>query len=290
MLRMFQPRATRDDAIFAEAVSLLDDGLDVEFLLGLYPEEAAWLEPELRAAASLTAAYSQAQPSYFFEGSLKAKFLAIGRDRAAGQLPVPAEPITWLGMLRGASAALTVVGGAALLGVVMLGFVTADEAVPGDWNYSFKLAGERFEYTTSRGEARIDFQIEHTQNRVQEIQKIFDSGENVSAAQIETLEREARDLASRLRGQPVDAESQLRLTELGEVTATVLSAVREKGPELGSRVDSALDEVSNAVSAGTGSTGTLPTPTATPAATAEPTATPVPPEPTAEPTNQPDDP
>ncbi len=278
MIRLFQPRPTRDDAVFAEALSLLQDGLDVDFVVGLYPEEAEWLEAELRAADSLSAAYAEAQPSYFFEGSLKAKFLAAARDRTAQPYPVPAEPTTWLGMVRSAAATMTMVGGAALVGVVMLGFITAENAVPGDWNYSFKLAGERFQYTTSRGDDRIDLQISFTQNRVQEIQKKFESGEQVSIADLEKVEREARDLATRLQDRPVDESSKAKLTELGETAATVLNAVSERGPELAPRVAKTIEQVNDAVSAGTGGVATLPTPTATP----EPTPTPTP-DPTQEP-------
>lgn len=283
-MRFFESQPTREDEILAEALGLLDDGLDAAFVAGLYPEDEEWLAPMLGVTTIIGETYD-AEPSYYFEASLKAKVLAASRDRTA-QAPVPG----FFNTFRSAAAGATVMAGAALFGVLTLGFVTADQSVPGDWNYTFKLAGEQFRYSLSQGEGRIDLQIEFTENRVAEINKKLEAGGAVSPGDIAKVEREARELAARLNSSTAvdDGARRARLTELGERSTTVLSAAKDLGIELESPVDSAILRVNEAVVAGSGGTSLLPDPTATPTATVtvEPTETPTP-EPTATATPEP---
>jgi hypothetical protein len=271
MRRLFDRTPARQEAHFAEARALLEDGLERDFVLGLYPGEEGWLAPMLETAEAVGGAYAGEQPSYYFEASLKAKVLAAHRRKAvAAPAPRPAY-----GRMAAATASLMTVAG--MLGVLLLGFVTADEAVPGDWNYSFKLAGERLRYNTSRGDGRIDLQLKFTQSRVQEIERKLQSGDEVSAGDLAKLEREARELAAAIRQRSLDEAQKGKLADVGTQSVAVLNNVRLNSNELDSQVSSALATVNEAVAAGTGGTAPLPpppTPTATPVPEDQKPATP----------------
>ncbi len=255
MRRMFEPRPGREVALFAEAQALIEGGLEADFVVGLYPEEAPWLAPQLEAARALAEGLVE-EPSFYFEGSLKAKMLGAARRKALAAQPAPVLGPARLGLAMSA-AAMAAVGGF----VMLLGAITAEDSVPGDWNYSYKLAGERLDYLTSRGQDRIDLQFKFTETRVQEIDKKLQSGADVSAGDLAKFEREARELAAALRDQQLDATQRNRLTELEKTSVAVLNDVRRSSSELDSQVSSALTQVSNAVAAGTGGTRPLPDPT-----------------------------
>ena len=166
-MRLFDRKAGAEATVFAEAQALLDDGMAFDDVLDLFSAEASWLEPLLRTTTGMRQAVAAEQPSYYFEASLKQKFLAAARreDRTAPLpvLPAPSRaPISPRTGLRTAFAGSAVAGVAAAIGALTLGFVTSDDAVPGDWNYAFKLANERLEYSLSRGDQRIDVQLGHT--------------------------------------------------------------------------------------------------------------------------------
>ena len=70
----------RESELFAEAAALMDDGLDADFVLGLYPDDAEWLAPLLQTGRAVRKAVDVEEPSFFFEASLKSKFLAGARE------------------------------------------------------------------------------------------------------------------------------------------------------------------------------------------------------------------
>lgn len=263
MRRFFESRPGYDAALFAEAQALADDGLDREFVLGLFPDDAEWLSGLLDFSAELKDAIASEPPSYYFEGSLKSKFVAAGR--AAARAPEP-QPVFALGRIRTVAASMSVAMSAAVVGTITLGFVTAGNAVPGDWNYSFKLANERFEYTLSRGDSRVDIQYRAAEARVQEI-RVLSSRGNVSASDLASLEREARSLADLARSQPLDDDQRARLTAITKDASAVLTDTSQKQPELAVPAAAAATAVNEAA------TTALP-PLATPTATAVASATP----------------
>ncbi|MGE5597482.1 MAG: DUF5667 domain-containing protein [Hyphomicrobiales bacterium] len=282
MIRLFRPRPGRQAEVFAEARALVDDGLELGFVLDLFPDDAEWLEPLLRTSAAVSRAVAEETPSYYFEASLKAKFLAAGAAAAREASPetpvppayVPAPASGPFAALRAGVAGLAVVGAAAGLGILTLGFVTAGSAVPGDWNYSFKLAQERLQYTLSSGDQRVDVQLHQTEARVYELQKQLEKGD-VSEDDIERLQREADQLAELARQHNLDEVQKARLKTIGATSAALLGDVREKKAALSPQVETTLDTVNSAVAAGVGSAvSPLPSPSATPAETATATATP----------------
>jgi len=285
---VFERKAGYEAEVLAEAQALLDDGLDLEFVLGLFPDDTAWLQDMLRTAEIINTAYDAEQPSYYFEASLKAKFLAganAPREVAAPMMvPVPAYS-----PFRTAVATMSVASMAAAIGILSLGFITADNAVPGDWNYTFKLANERFEYTLSRGDGRVDVQLRQAEQRVLELQRASSKG-NISSAQLESLQREVRAVASLATSQEFDEVQKMRVENLGRVGNAVFDEVKKQPSLDREEVDAAAAVFNDAVSTALGGVTTLPTPVATatatptepvtetpsPSATAEPTGTPTP--------------
>ena len=266
MRRFFDSQPGYDAALFAEAQALADDGLDREFVLGLFPDDAEWLGGLLDFSAELKGAIASEPPSYYFEGSLKSKFIAAGR--AAARAPEP-QPVFALSRMRTIAASMSVAMTAAVVGAITLGFVTAGNAVPGDWNYSFKLANERLEYTLSRGDGRIDIQYRQAETRVQEI-RVLSSRGNVSVSDLASLEREARSLADLARSQTLDEDQQKRQLAITNAAAAVLADTSQKQPALAGPAAAAAAAVNDAATA----LAALPSPTATATPTATTTATP----------------
>ncbi len=271
--RFFDREPGYREAIYAEAQALVDDGLDPAFVLGLYPDDAGWLESLLQAAAVIGETFAVGEPSYYFEASLKAKFLAAARER------MEAPALTPLQRVRTALAAATVMVGAGAAGVFTLAFITAGSAVPGDWNYTFKLANERMQYSLSRGNDRVNVQLSHTETRVQEIVQLSGRG-GVTAADLEKLQNDAAALKAQLEKARLDEEQKARVKALAENSAAVLADLRANQTDLDAAVASTrrtLDDA--AAAAGVGIVATV-TPIAT--ATTEPT-----PKPAAEPSPEP---
>ncbi len=270
---LFDSRPTGQADLFAEARSLLDDGLDADFVLGLYPNDAQWLGPMLGISSGLASAIEAEQPSFFFEASLKSKFLAAAREQHVSSAAVGYPPLS---QVRTALASSAVVLAAGVLGVVTLGFVTSDDAAPGDWNYSFKLAQERFEYSLASGDGKVDIQINHTQERLVEIRE---RGDNASANDIKRLESELSELENLAREKGIDEFQKAQLEALARSVKVVLSTVSEKqaSPEVVKSANDAADGVIAVASGGAAALPTpKPTPTPEPSATPEPTPTPKP--------------
>ena len=266
--RFFDTKPDERSATFAEAQALLDDGLDLDFVLGIFPDEADWLPEELDFTAALSEAYSSETPSYYFEGSLKSKFLAAARAPARQpSLPVAGSPY------RAAIASMTVAAATLGLGVLTFGFVTAGSAVPGDWNYSFKLAHERLQYTLSRGDDRVNIQLRQTETRVEEIQRLSSDG-HVSASDLERLNNDARALADIARSQPLDDVQKSRVQGVAATGATVLNDVKAKQPDLEAPVSAAAAALGDAAVTALATPTPSPTPTETPSPT--PSASPSP--------------
>lgn len=281
--KLFDRKPGYEATVLAEAQAFIDDGLDVDFVLGLFPDDAEWLEDMLLTTTAIIDATQSEPASYYFEASLKSRFLDGARP------PVPAAPVIVTAPayspVRTAVASMGVLASAAAVGVLALGFVTAGDAVPGDWNYAFKRANERFEYTLSRGDGRVDVQIRQAEERVHELQMLSSRG-NVSVEALKNLQNEANEILELAQDKPLDPVQKARVKAFSETSKTILTQVRETKPELDEEAAAVAAAVDDAV---TTALGPEPTPTATaasaPTATAEPTTEPVEtPSPTAEPT------
>lgn len=289
-LPFFSRGASREAAVYAEAQALADGGVAEEDVLARFDGDAEWLRGMLATGTGIQKTFSSEQPSFYFEASLKSKFLAAANETS--QLPVPAA--RGVPRLRGALVGVAFVAFASILGFFSFGFVTADQAVPGDWNYTFKLANERLQYALARGDARVNVQINTTEARVFEIQQLSKSGD-LSASDIQNLQRQAQELADAARQQPLDTLQKTRVAGIQQTSTAVLSDVATKNTDLGPVVNTAIQTVNEAaVAAGIGTGLTIlptvsPTPAAspTPDATATATGTPATPKPTSTPTPSP---
>lgn len=266
----FASRTSERDLLFAEAQALLDDGLDLEFVLQLYPEDRTWLEPLLDTSSFVINATRAEEPSFYFEASLKRRFIEAGERRAVeGRVPlrepVAAEPNPGFGFVRTLSASFAVVSSAAALGVIMLGFATAGSAGPGDWNYAFKLAGDRVEYTFATNEQRVSIDLRHKQERVYEVQQKLVSG-RASERDIQRLKEDLQEMAAIGEQSPLDAGQRASLRAAGESSVEVLNTARERHPELVPQIE---DTIAVAASLGGGVTAV-----SEPEPTAEPTSDP----------------
>lgn len=274
MRALFERKPDYTETIFAEAQALLDDGLDLDFVLDLFPADAAWLRDKLQFTAELQDAIASEPPSYFFEASLKSKFLAAGRKPA----PVAAPLVPY----RTAFASLSVAAGALVVGVLTLGFVTAGGSVPGDWNYGLKLANERLQYTLSSGNDRVNIQLKQTESRVEEIQQLSSRGD-LSANDINRLNSDAKTLTDLARNQPFSDVQRAKLSGIVGTGNAVLNVASKKQPALEPIASAASAELGNAITALATPSATpttvitltpSPSPSPTSAATASATATP----------------
>jgi hypothetical protein len=279
MIRNLFRRPNREEELYAEAQALVDDGLDLDFVLALYPDDAEWLAPLLDTGVVIGETYAAEEPSFYFEASLKNRFINAGMEKAARAHEPVREPVAAVaaGPAAGVMRLQSVMAGTAVAvilgatGVMTLGLVTSGDSVPGDWNYAFKLAGERIEYSLSSGDERIDIQLNHVQTRVQELQKLSERGE-VSQDVLQKFRHELEEVNSLQRNRPLDPLQQASVKAIGEGSIAVLDEVAEQEPELVEDIES-----TRAVAAGLGgATVTVidePTPTPSPTETATSTAT-----------------
>ncbi len=282
------PRA----GLLAEALALYEDGLEIAAILALYPEEdRRWLRPLLATGRIVSDALGDEDASYYFEGSLKAKALeaadggVIGGGerarRAVGPIPLPRRTGA---ALAGAGALIA----ALALGVTGFGFVTAGDAVPGEWNYAFKRAAEGARARFASGDERINVNISQAQARIDEIQRLAVRGD-LNRGHISRFTNELADLRELAEEESFDPLQRAKVRGLSESAVAVLT---ETDGELAPAAEEAIDRAHEVAAAVSGGAGVEPvaTATATPAATAapEPTATPEPaPAPSATPTPEP---
>ncbi len=262
---LFKRKASYEAEVLAEAQALVDDGLELEFVLELFPQDAEWLRSSLEFVSDYEAAIDSEPASYYFEASLKSKFLrAAAEPRTVVPVVIPAPSFS---PVRTLVATMSVASAAAMVGILALGFVTAGDSVPGDWNYAFKRANERFEYTTSRGDDRIAVQTKLVENRVTELNKLSARGE-VSPAQVQRVQREITDLGKLTQNQELDSLQKAKIESAGKNAVAVFQDVVTKQPDLGKPVAAAAAAIGETVTS-----LTAPSPTATASATPVATAT-----------------
>ena len=267
--------------IFAEALALYEDGLEIAAILERYDEEVQdWLKPLLSTGQIIGGTLQAEEASYYFEGSLKAKVLAAATPVIGA---VPEDPLpgpSRFGQFGAAVASVGVLAVAAMLGVITFGFVTAGESVPGEWNYNFKRATEQAQVRFASGDERINVRIRLAQERIDEIQALSASG-NLSEGHIDSFTAELDDIRELAEEESFDALQQAKVRSISETAEVVLADTEE---ELAAEADEAVAyaaEVAAAVSTDkvkpippetTPGPEATPTPEATPVATQEPSA------------------
>ena len=275
--------------LLAEALALYEDGLEIAAILALYPEEdRRWLRPLLATGRIVSDALGDEDASYYFEGSLKAKALeaadggVIGGGGRARRAFVPSA-LPGRRALAGAGALVA----ALALGVTGFGFVTAGDAVPGEWNYAFKRAAEGARARFASGDERINVNISQAQARIDEIQRLAVRGD-LNRGHISRFTNELADLRELAEEESFDPLQRAKVRGLSESAVAVLTETDE---ELAPAAEEAIDRAHEVAAAVSGGAGVEPVATATPTAIAapEPTATPEPaPEPSATPAPEPE--
>ncbi len=270
--------------IFAEALALYEDGLEIAAILERYSEEVQdWLKPLLSTSQIIDGTLQAEEASYYFEGSLKAKVLAAATPVIGA---VPEDPLpgpSRFGQFGAAVASVGVLAVAAMLGVITFGFVTAGESVPGEWNYNFKRATEQAQVRFASGDERINVRIRLAQERIDEIQVLAASG-NLSEGHIDSFTAELDDIRELAEEESFDALQQAKVRSISETAEVVLADTEE---ELATEAEEAVAyaaEVAAAVSTNkvkpldegttepTATPEATPTPEVTPAATGTPAA------------------
>lgn len=267
--------------IFAEALALYEDGMEIAVILERYSEEVQdWLKPLLSTGQIIGGTLQAEEASYYFEGSLKAKVLAAATPVIGGAPEDPLPEPSRFGQFGAAVASVGVLGVAAMLGVITFGFVTAGESVPGEWNYNFKRATEQAQVRFASGDERINVRIRLAQERIDEIQSLSASG-NLSEGHIDSFTAELDDIRELAEEESFDALQQAKVRSISDTAVVVLADTEE---ELAAEADEAIEyaaAVAAAVSADkvkpippetTPDPDATPTPEATPGATATPSA------------------
>ena len=252
--------------LFAEALALYEEGIEIATILARYPEEEqAWLKPLLSTGQIIGRALEQEEASYYFEGSLKARVLASAEPVIGGApeslLPAPSR----FGQLGAALASVAVVAVAGMLGVITFAFITAGDSVPGEWNYGFKRASEQAQVRFAQGDDRVNVHISLAQERIEEIQTLVSRG-NLSEDHINSFTNELEDIRELVGEEPFDTLQQARVWGISDSAAAVLSEVEEEHAPAAAE---AIDQAQQVAAAASGESGAGVTPLDKP--TPEPT-------------------
>jgi len=174
------------DALSASLEAIRGGGSSVDDCLQRYSSLAAELEPLLNAGSRMQA-LSRITPNE--QARLNARF-ALMRSAAASRRPVSIMPRaavrrrSWLALAPAGIAAVLF----AAVAVPVLGSIDTN-AVPGDWNYSFKRATERVRLAiaTDPTDRRL-LRIEFARRRLTEIERLSSNGHvDVHAGEITAL-------------------------------------------------------------------------------------------------------
>jgi len=212
-------------------------GDSIEQCLGSYPEQAAELEPLLRASFSVIEA-SSIKPRPEFKKAAKHRLLsaleAEERKRAERRIPF------W-GWQRRWALALTVILALLLIGG---GTVTASaDSLPGDALYQVKTTTEKVQgFFTFGDEAKASFHIKLAQRRLHELELLAERKRGIPESLLNVMHAET-DRAIEILNRARSAKEELvaRLTGLTSNQKAVLAKVIEKAsPQTKGRLQEAL--------------------------------------------------
>jgi Domain of unknown function (DUF5667) len=202
-------------------------GDTIEQCLESYPEQAAELDPLLRAALSTVKASSTIEPRPEFQRIGKHRLLsAIEEKRKKGT----EHRTTLWGWHRRWAVALVAVLVLLLAGV---GTVTASaSSLPGDTLYPVKTTTEKVQgFFTFGSEAKANFYMSLAQRRLDELNALVEKNQNIPPSLLEAMGSETDDAIEILsQNKQVGNESIDRLMGLTSNQKAVLTEVVEKVP------------------------------------------------------------
>ena len=265
-MRILERRPGMQATTSAEAQALVDDGLDVGLVLELFAADAAWLSPLLSASTTIFLAAESSQPSYFFDASLKRKFIGAGiRQARQGRGSPILEVAPSRGRMRTAMASTALVGAAAAIGVAAFAVIRTDDTGPSTT-------------TPDRGTlsvSRLDIHLVQSQAHVSQILEKAATTGYISDVDLTVIESDTKVLTALAHEAPLDATQKDSAKAYVEKAVKVIADAQAR-PELDTQAKSALATVATAAAAAglEGVTGiATPAPTATPDVTPTGTAT-----------------
>ncbi len=264
-MKIFERRPGAEATTYAQAQALVDDGLDLGLVLDLFRADAAWLEPLLTASTTVTIAAEVSQPSYFFDASLKRKFVAAGARQGRQLRRTPVLEVASTGnRIRTAMASTALVAAAAAIGVAAFAFIRADDGNSTDPN--------RGTLTVSR----LDTHLQQSQAHVSEILARAATTGQVSETDLAVIESDTKVLAAYAQEAPLDTSQKERAQAFVEKAVKVINDAQAR-PELEPKAKTTLEIVATAAAAAglegvTGIATPAPSPTPTRSSTATATA------------------
>jgi len=202
-------------------------GDTIEQCLESYPEQAADLEPLLRAALSAVKASSHIEPSPEFQRLAKHRLLSAieekGKRRAEHRMPL------WGWQRRWAVALVAVL----VLILVGVGTVTASaSSLPGDTLYPVKTATEKVQgFFTFGSEAKANFYMKLAQRRLDELKSLVEGNRNIPESVLGVMNTETDGAIEILsRNKQIGNESIGRLMALTSNQKAVLQELMGKVP------------------------------------------------------------
>jgi hypothetical protein len=202
-------------------------GDTIEQCLESYPEQAADLEPLLRAALSAVKASSHIEPRPEFRRLAKHRLLSAiaeeGKKRAEHRMPL------WGWQRRWAVALVAVL----VLVMIGAGTVTASTgSLPGDTLYPVKTATEKVQgFFTFGSEAKANFHMKLAQGRLDEIKLLVKGNRSIPQSVLAVMNTETDGAIEMLsRSKQVRRESLDRLMEMTSNQKTVLLELMGKVP------------------------------------------------------------
>ncbi len=202
-------------------------GDTIEQCLESYPEQAAELEPLLRAALATVRASSSIEPRPEFQRLAKHQLLSTIEEKRK-KLTVHRKTL-WSWQRRWAVALVAVL----VILLAGVGTVSASaSSLPGDTLYPVKTAAENVQgFFTFGSEAKANFYMSLAQRRLNELNKLVEENRDIPQSLLEAMSSETDNAITILSGnQQLGNESVDRLMGLTSNQNTVLTELIEEVP------------------------------------------------------------
>ncbi len=217
------------DALAASLDAVRDGAASIEQCLAQHPQFAAELEPLLLIAGQIAVA-GRIRPS---ETAREHARFALLQAAAVKNRPIPIAPRavvrrrSWLALAPAAVAALLF----AAIAVPVLGSVDTN-AVPGNWNYSFKRATERVRLAlaTDSTDRRL-LRLEFAERRLNEIERLSSQGH---------VEHHASQVTSLLKDYTADLN---QVTNTTQAQGQIPPAIQQQIEALTPRADAVIQPI-----------------------------------------------
>lgn len=305
------------DLALHDCIEALREGrLDVDACLSRYPQHAEALRPLLLTAAALGDAYAET-PREEFARDARERFLIASGQRISEAFEVEPSPSFFAAarvkflmaaqrMRREAAprrrwsipsfhAPARALAGAGLALVAFVGFsgytvASANDALPGDWQYGIKLQTERVRLALAFSDgARRDIELDRASERIDEIEELAARGRIIGPGVLNRLADQTEPLVQAAEHGELDEGEIARLKDVAAKQTEVLAAAAPRvAPEAKPHLAAAREVSGAGVRQATialaavqrdtpqviAASETLAVPSPTDTATAEPTATP----------------